>query len=106
MEFEKVIQEFLDFSLATYKNATASTALIKLSEEIKEVQLELAFPTAPPFLAEEYADCIMCLFDSAARADIQPAQLIQAFQNKLLKNKKRTWKDNGNGTYSHIKEQY
>ena len=52
---------------------------------------------------EEYADALMCLFDSAGREGVSVEDIFKAFKVKLSKNKKRTWKKNSNNSYSHVK---
>lgn len=53
--------------------------------------------------AEEYVDCVMCLFDSARRLGITGEMFEEAFRAKLAKNKSRTWVKNPDNTYSHVK---
>lgn len=85
---------------ATFPEATAVGSLDKLLDEIEEVKKDL-FTKANPL--EEYADCFMCLFDSLQRSGFTTPQLVEAYEVKLVKNKKRSWNSNGNGSYSHIK---
>lgn len=93
------------WSRETFQEATAYSSLQKLKEEIEEVEIHLAFPSIDPEgMKEEYADCLMCLFDSAGRVGIPPIQLFEAFKKKLKKNMERKWKKNLDNTYSHIKE--
>ena len=95
----------LNWSLEVFSEATALSSLQKLKEEIKEVELSLSFhPNNIADLHEEYADCLMCLFDSAGRAGVTPNQIFEAFRLKLKKNQERKWVKNQNNTYSHIKE--
>lgn len=95
------MNEFAAFAKKTFKRAHPITSLQKLDEEIKEVAHEIRH--GHENLAEEYADCIMCLIDSAARMKITPEMLFEAFTRKLEVNKSRKWKRNKDGTYSHIK---
>lgn len=96
--------ERLEWSLKTFPDATPHSSLIKLTDEIMEVEQCLIHPDhSKEDATEEYADCLMCLFDSAGRAGIKPEQIFEAFENKLAKNKTRVWKNNGDNTYSHVK---
>ncbi len=97
-------KERLEWSIKTFPSATAKSSLIKLSGEVEEVRQELDRPIVHlSSLVEEYADCLMCLFDSAGRAGISTESITKAFERKLAINKACEWKDNGNGTYSRIK---
>jgi NTP pyrophosphatase (non-canonical NTP hydrolase) len=100
--------ERLEWSLKTFPDATHLSSLEKLKSEIKEVAKELKyldkFPDQDPVkLPEEYADCLMCLFDSAGRAGITVEEIFEAFEEKLEINKNRKWVKNPDNTYSHIK---
>lgn len=92
--------ERLAWSLETFPEATPSSSLIKLVGEIWEVDSDLLTGKDP---TEEYADCLMCLFDSAGRAGISVEDITRAFEKKLQKNKARVWKRNDDNTYSHVK---
>jgi NTP pyrophosphatase (non-canonical NTP hydrolase) len=54
-------------------------------------------------LTEEFADVFGCLIDSVHRSGITMKQINEAFRKKLENNKARIWKDNGDGSYSHVK---
>lgn len=98
----KLEKERLEWSLKNFPDATKASSLKKLREEIDEVEVCLLFPDVSD-ITEEYADCLMCLFDSAGRAGILPEQIFEAFAKKLEINKNRKWKKNPNNTYSHVK---
>jgi NTP pyrophosphatase (non-canonical NTP hydrolase) len=101
LELEK---ERFAWALKTFPEATAIASLRKLEGEIKEVEEALLDPAIDKTeLAEEYADCLMCLFDSAGRAGVFLDLIFHAFGEKLEKNKKRTWAKNPDNSYSHIK---
>ncbi len=99
--WENIANDFVEFALGTFKKASALSSLKKLSEEIQEVAHEIQH--GHENLVEEYADCFMCLFDSAARMKITPIQIKEAFARKLKINKSRTWIKNPDDTYSHVK---
>lgn len=101
---EKLEAERMAWALETFPEATAYSSLQKLKEEIKEVEEDLHRPNPKGVQTLfEYADCLMCLFDSAGRAGFKPNQIFEAFALKLKKNKSRTWVKNSNNTYSHVK---
>lgn len=107
IELEK---ERLEWSLKTFPEATPRSSILKLQSEAKEVLKEIkkleAFPDGDNGLEDltaEYADCLMCLFDSAGRADVSIEDIIEAFAEKLEINKSRTWVKNLDNTYSHVK---
>ena|ERR1044072_1691099 len=105
---EELEIERMDWSRKTFPEATAMSSLEKLKQEIKEVEDEYALDLPEFFkqgeLAEEYSDCLMCIFDSAGRAGITVTQIRDAFEKKLEKNKARKWQKNDDNTYSHVKD--
>ncbi len=103
LELEK---DRMEWALKNFPEATAISSLRKLEGEIKEVEGEInkAMNIGDSDLEEEYADCLMCLFDSAGRIGITPVMIFKAFAKKLEKNKNRTWIKNPDNTYSHVKE--
>jgi len=104
--FDVLMAQFTSFSLKTFEDATASSSLEKLEDEIKEVRAAFDNDTRMGLnklnLAKEYADCIMCLLDSAARKGLSIAELKSAFDMKLTINMSRKWVKNDNNTYSHV----
>jgi hypothetical protein len=99
LNLEELFYGFTVFALKTFKGATAQTSLEKLKDEI----IELENADTQSNMAEEYVDCFMCLLDRAARTGVSIEELKDAFHAKLEKNKLRKWKQNYNGTYSHVK---
>lgn len=100
--------ERLAWSLKNFPDATPRSSMLKLKSEVREVLKELdyleEYPDQDPVnLPIEYADCLMCLFDSAGRAGISVLEIFEAFEEKLEVNKNRTWIKNPDNTYSHIK---
>lgn len=106
MENKKSIFELEEeryaWSLATFPEASALGSLKKLKEEVSEIEVNISEGERDVM---EYADCLMCLFDSARRQEnpITIQEIFDAFEHKLEINKKRTWVKNGNGSYSHVK---
>jgi hypothetical protein len=94
-ELEK---ERLEWSLKTFPEATAISSLRKLKAEVKEIEADILIGAKEPM---EYADALMCLFDSAGRNGISIEQIFESFGEKLEINKKRKWKKNLDNSYSH-----
>jgi len=97
IELEK---ERFEWSLKTFPEATAISSLRKLESEIKEIKLDIVIGIKEPM---EYADALMCLFDSAGRNGISVERIFKSFEEKLEINKKRKWKKNPDNSYSHLK---
>jgi len=95
-------EERYAWSLETFPEASALGSLKKLKEEIAEIEVNISEGERDVM---EYADCLMCLFDSARRQEnpITISEIFDAFEKKLEINKKRTWTKNDNGSYSHVK---
>lgn len=104
-KLEELETKRFEWSILNFKDATPESSLIKLKDEIDEVYIELVKKQDRDHLMEEYADCLMCLFDSAGRAGITVHDLTEAFEKKLIKNKSRRWLKNPDNTYSHLKNQ-
>jgi hypothetical protein len=97
IELEK---ERLEWSLKTFPEATPIASLRKLESEIEEIEIDIIEGVKNPV---EYADALMCLFDSAGRQGIFPEEIFKAFEEKLKINKSRVWAKNPDNSYSHIK---
>lgn len=94
--------EFTAWSRTAFPEADWGNSLDKLSQEIDEVW-EATTSESDHGIALELADCLMCIFDSAARLGINSQMLTNAFAQKLEENKQRQWQRNEDGTYSHVK---
>lgn len=93
-------EERMKWSLRNFPEATAESSLLKLLEEVQEIQCDLMNDKRP---VEEYVDGLMCILDSAGRRAIYLPELIEGYERKLEKNKARKWVKNDDNTYSHIK---
>lgn len=59
--------------------------------------------TKEPFDIEEYADCFLLLLDAAFYNGISIAQIVDAAETKLEKNKQRNWGEpNSEGFTEHL----
>ncbi len=92
-------KERLEWSLKNFPEATAISSLRKLESEIKEIEVDIIKGNREPL---EYADALMCLFDSAGRQGISVEEIFIAFEHKLKINQRRVWVKNPDNTYSHI----
>ena len=106
---DEIMNEFIRFSIPTFKNATYESSLLKLKEqeipELEKSMVDFQYSGTPIHsVVEEYADCIMCLFDSAARFGVDVESIRCALSRKLIVNKSREWIENNDGTYSHKKQ--
>ena len=101
--FEELIKDHGEWSSATFPKGTGKGALLHAHREIDEIISDIDEGADHFQLTTEYADAIFCIFDSARRRGVSLNQIILAGQEKLRKNKLRQWKDNGDGSYSHIK---
>lgn len=90
--------ERLQWSLKTFTEATSISSLYKCRDELHEIESDILMEKRIP---EEYADAIMCLFDSAGRHGIPVEEIFEAYKIKFEINKKRVWVKNDNNTYSH-----
>jgi len=106
MENKKTIfeleEERFKWSVETFPEASDIGSLQKLKEEVAEIEINIKEDNRDVM---EYADCLMCLFDSARRRKnpIIIQEIFDAFEAKLEINKKRTWVKNDTGSYSHVK---
>jgi phosphoribosyl-ATP pyrophosphohydrolase len=97
------LQTWMDWSVSIFKNATAFSAINKLKSEANELQWAIKAMDKSR-IKDEYADCLLCLFNSASNSGFTAQELIQAAEEKAEINYNRTWKIDGSGnTYSHVK---
>lgn len=90
----------LAWSLTTFTEATAISSLRKAEGEIQEIEADIVAGKREPM---EYADVLMCIFDSAGRQGISLEEIFDAFEKKLDINLSRTWIKNQDNSYSHVK---
>jgi len=101
--FEQLIEEHGQWADASFPKGTAMGALIHAEREVKEVMKEVERGGTTFAGATEFADLIFCILDSARRQGYTLTEIINAGAHKLEINKARKWKDNGDGSYSHVK---
>lgn len=105
------IDQWMVWANINFSKSTAQSSLVHLRREIKEVLNELDSDDPHPrqdgatMTLMEYADSMICLITAAGKSGLTADQLFSAIKNKMYINMhKRKWQDNGDGTYSHIKE--
>lgn len=101
--FATLIAQHGEWSADTFPKGTAKGALIHARREVEEIMDDMNERRTEK-LPEEFADALFCILDSARRANVSMGEIITAGERKLQVNKLRKWRDNGDGSYSHIKE--
>ncbi len=103
--FEQLAQEHKEWAFSTFPKCTSIGALLHAHREIDETISEIneGNPNRQLQLITEYADVFGCIIDSLHREGFAISEMLEAFDNKLQINKTRQWKDNGDGSYSHVK---
>lgn len=99
----KNYKEHLEFTSKTFPKGTSIGALLHAKRELIEVESAMNHSEGIARVTEEFVDVFGCLIDAVNRYGISQEQLNAAFEKKLEINKSRKWKDNGDGSYSHIK---
>lgn len=102
-DIKGTVSDFMEWSLKQFPKSTPEAALIHLKREVQEVEAELKKPSSIADISEELADCLGCIFSTAARLNISAEMLFCSLAAKLEINKGRQWKENEDLTYSHIK---
>lgn len=107
-DFASLFNEHTEWTGKMFTEATAVTSIYKLQAEIVELiealeQGRFDSDGDRAQLLDEYADCFMCLMDSAMRRRVSALDILAALRIKLTKNKGRTWVKNPDNTYSHVK---
>lgn len=95
-ELPYLLQEIGAFAAKTFPKETVQGKLEHLQEEVVELRAE-------PDDMGEWADCFTLLFDAARQQGLTFNQIANAILAKYKKNKGRTWVENANGVYHHVK---
>ncbi len=97
----KQFQEISEWQKATFGEATASSKIEHLKEELEELLVEIAIDGTQKDL--EFADCFFLLFGAAAAAGMTYADIVNCIDRKFIINKSRKWgKPDQNGVVNHI----
>lgn len=102
--FDRLLDEHVAFTTFTFPRATAAGALLHMERELFEIKEDVEAGKDLEIVAIECADALGCFIDYCNRIGVNPTMLNRAFDQKLRINQSRTWKDNGDGSYSHIKK--
>jgi hypothetical protein len=87
----------------TFPDATASSKVQHLKEEVEELSIDVAIDGTEKEL--EFADCFLLLFGAAAKSGMSYESICQAIDRKMEINKKRQWgKPDVNGVVKHVKD--
>ena len=100
VDIHELERERFAWALKTFPNATTIGSVDKLIDEAKEIREDLVNGTPR---VDEFADVLFMLFDAGGRVGFTPSDIFEAAAQKFEVNKSRTWSDNENGSYSHIK---
>lgn len=84
----------------TFANATATSKLHHLTEELHEVNKALIEGDG---IHHEFADCFFLLFGAASAAGMNYNDICKAIDEKFAINQKRNWgKPDENGVIKHV----
>lgn len=103
-DFVNLINSHGEWADETFPEGTSIGALIHAHREIDEVVADIKNNVPKKQMTQEYVDAIFCVLDSARRESITLDDIAKEGWDKLKINKSRQWKDNGDGSYSHIKQ--
>lgn len=95
-DFYKRYAEFSNSTFGTPEERGCLSPLLHLQEEVKELMDK-------PNDEMEWADCFLLLLDAARRKGHSVDALVKFANAKLEINKNRSWKQDENGVYKHIK---
>lgn len=98
-KFDKFAQDRADFSFKTFGTPAEHSFLLTL----KKLQHELEELIENPDDEMEWSDCFLAFLDAAQRKGYSINELVEFASRKLEINKKRNWKKNSDGTFSHVK---
>lgn len=99
------IDDWIKFTKTIFPKSSSISSIKHMKTEIKELENELDSDIEDSNkIADEYADCIICLITSAGKHGFDGEEIIASIKRKINANERRKWKDNGDGTYSHIKQ--
>lgn len=107
--FKETVAKWMEWTINNFPKSTAASSLIHLQRETKELVEAIEDHTTREHhegvVLREYADNIICLLTAAGKSGFTIEQLMRAIVVKININiYHRKWMDNGDGTYSHIKD--
>lgn len=99
------VRQWIQFTHKTFPKSTPKSCLIHLRREVGEAIDSITYNDDRDELLEEFADIILCAITAAGKCDFNAVEIIESIKNKMLINLKRDWKENPDGTYSHVKHE-
>ena len=90
-DFEALFERFRDFSRRTYHGAGPADYLVKLREEVGELEQHTCL--------EELADCMLVLVGLSRFLE---GDLKEVLRRKIELNESRRWERQPDGSYHHI----
>jgi NTP pyrophosphatase (non-canonical NTP hydrolase) len=97
-------EEITKWQDETFGHATALSKVNHLTEEVEELKWALDSDDTDLSISEEFADCFILLFGSAASYGFNFDSICKLIDAKMKINHKRKWgKLNENGVVNHIK---
>lgn len=106
---EQLFKEHMKWAYDKFPNSSSESSIIGLAREIDELKDAMSDyrvidgSESRMTLGLEYIDCFMYLLDSMNRLGFEIDEIRSLFTEKLRINKNRTWKQNDDKSYSHIK---
>lgn len=102
---EQQFRDITEWQNETFKNATSTSKINHLKEEVDELWLSIKFGSPVTEIRHEFADCFLLLFGAAASEGMTYANIVDAINEKMEINKKRKWGNpNAQGYVKHIDE--
>ncbi len=89
-KFSDLVRDHAKWSQSTFGDDSAIGPLGALRHLEKEAR-ECQDAVGTPMLREELADCLLLLLDASRRANVKPMELVEAAQEKMVRNKQRIW---------------
>lgn len=101
---EEMFNEITAWQRSVFTKATAYSAIKHLEEEVPELIHELTtLKTSDERIKNEYADCFLLLFGSAALFGMTYENICKSINDKMEINKERKWGGvNDQGYVKHI----
>ena len=106
---QELFNRVTEWQRKTFPKATPLSKLFHLEEELEELKQELNIQYTDSFveqrLRDEYADCFLLLYGSAAANGYSLEDINKIISSKMDKNEKRTWgTPDEKGVVRHVKE--
>ena len=97
MEFQELLEKVKHLNKTCFPKAKLEHNLIHLQSEVDEVIKD-------PEDIIEWADMLICFVGGFGKTNFTIEQLSQACDKKIEINLNRTWVEQPNGTYKHLKD--